>query len=169
MAVGAETRAMIDCLEDNDGITLTPTERLLMATDGTVTHMLEALTRDHVTVDIISRDVMAGVLHRDVVLRQARDGSPLVWAASDVPLDPLEDDITDELVEGTMGIGDLLRARGAETRRRITDMRVRHAGEENLPPFVNGQAMVYLERTYNVHQHGERVMTITEFFPRDRF
>lgn len=169
MGVGANIRAMIDTVEDTDGITLSPVERLLMATDGTVTHMLEALTRGHVLVDIINRDVIDGTLHRDVVLREARDGSPLVWAASNVPLDRLDDRVADELAEGTMGIGDLLREQAAETHRTITDMRVRSRKDAKLPPFVTGSAGVYLERTYNVRSDGERIMTITEYFPRDRF
>lgn len=166
MGVGSDIRAMLDGLEEHDAVDLSPVERLLMATDGTVTHMLEALTRDHVEVDILDRRVNGSWLKRKVVLRRDRDGSPLVWAESEVNLHPMEMEMEDELVSGDIGIGDLLRGRYEETRREVTSMGVAWEDTADLPGFIDDGSVLYLERTYKVYSGGDRLMTITEWFPK---
>lgn len=160
---------MLDGLDDHASVSLSPVERLLLATDGTVTHMLEALTRGEVDVDILDRDVDGSTLTRRVVLRRSSDGSPLVWAASEVNLHPLPMAMEDELVEGDIGIGDLLRDQYEETRREIIDMRPVWAGDDELPTFISGHSTLYLARAYDVYSDGQRIMQISEFFPKGLF
>lgn len=169
MAVGADIRAMIDMVESEPGVRLSPTERLLLATDGTVTHMLEALVRGHVEVDILNRNVVDTTLMRDVVLRRGATGTPLVWARSLVYLDRLPGEVADELVSGDTGIGDLLRNECEETRRQIETMDCLTVGEDDIPTFVAADADQYLVRKYNIYSGGSEVMTITELFPRRNF
>lgn len=169
MAAGEDLNAMFDRLEDDDSVNLTPVERLLLATDGTMTHMLEALTRGHVEVDIIDRRVHGSTLTRDVVLRRGRDGSPLVWAQSEVNLYPLDVEMEDRLVDGSVGIGDLLREEYAETRREVTGMSARWSGDDSLPGFIDAASTLYLEREYDIHSDEQRIMSILEWFPKGLF
>lgn len=169
MASGEKIRALLDSVESEGAVTLSPVERLLMATDGTVTHMLEALTRGEVYVKILSREVYGGTLERDVVLRRAQDQSNLVWARSHVNLYPLDVEMEDELVDGSMGIGDLLRAEYEETRREVVEMRAVREGDEELPTFIDGHSHLYLARKYKIHSEGARIMTIWEYFPKGLF
>lgn len=169
MASGEAIRDLLASVEAHDGVVLSPVERLLMATDGTVTHMLEALTRGPVDVEILSREVNGGVLDRKVVLKRAQDGSKLVWADSDVYLHPLDAHLEDQLVRGDVGIGHLLRQEYTETRRELVDMFPVWADTEQCPAFVDGSAPLYLSRTYHVYSGGQRVIKIRELFPKGLF
>lgn len=169
MASGEAIRELLAGVEAHDGVTLSPVERLLLATDGTVTHMLEALTRGPVTVNILNRDVSAGSLDRQVVLEREQDGSPLVWAESDVNLYPMDAAMEDELVRGDIGIGDLLREQYAETRRELVLMEPVWHDTADFPAFIDGHSALYLKRTYKVYSDGDRIMTITEFFAKGLF
>jgi chorismate-pyruvate lyase len=160
---------LFDSLEDHRAVRLSPVERLLLATDGTVTHMLEALTRGAVDVDILNRWVDGATLHREVALRRGSDGSVLAWAHSRVSTYPLETEMESRLVEGHVGIGDLLREEYAETRRELVGMDVAFAGDGDLPRFVDARSTCYLERTYRVYGDGQRLMSITEWFPKGMF
>lgn len=169
MSSGEETRSMISSVEEYDGVMLSPVERLLMATDGTITHMLEALTRGPVDVDILSRQTDAGSLDRRVVLRRDSDGSPLVWAASDVNLYALPESMEEALVQGDIGIGDLLRDEYKETRREIVGMDATWPDSAAFPSFIDGHSALYLEREYKVYSNGNRLMTIREWMPKGLF
>lgn len=169
MATGEALLEMLMSVEEADGVTLSPVERLLLATDGTVTHMLEALTRGPVNVEILSRDVSGGVLDRKVVLTREQDGSRLVWAESDIYLRPLPATLEDALVAGDIGIGHLLSRKYAETRREIIAMDVARPADPAFPAFIDGAAPLYLTRTYRIYAAGNRLMEIREFFPKGLF
>lgn len=166
MGRGERIRSMIESVEEHDGVELSPVERLLLATDGTVTHMLESLTRGEVDVDILSREARGSTLNRQVVLRRSRDGSTLVWASSDVNLYPLAEEMTDRLVNGDIGIGDLLREEFAETHREIVDMQPVWYDTAEFPSFIEDASVLYLKRKYKVYSGGDRIMTISEYFPK---
>lgn len=166
MTAGEELRAMLDGVAARDGVSLSPVERLLLTTDGTVTNALEALTRGEVTVDILNRDVKGSTLHREVALRRDVDGSALAWAESRTNLYPLDTDIEDSLVNGQIGIGDLLREKYAETRREVEEMDAVWHDTQDFPDFITGTSAMYLRRTYKIHSGGDRIMTITEYFPK---
>lgn len=160
---------MLEGVEAYEPVNLTPVERLLMATDGTVTHMLEALTRGPVDVDIIDRSVHGGSLIRKVVLRRRHDDSALTWAQSEVNLYPLDEDMESALVEGDIGIGDLLRDTYSETRREVVEMDAIWAGDQQFPAFIDNGSVLYLKRTYHVYSDENRIMEITEYFPKGIF
>lgn len=160
---------MLDALESDPAVACTPVERLLLSTDGTVTHALEALTRGEVNVDILKREVHGSTLHRQVVLRRGRDDSPLVWAESEVNTRPMDMEMEDALVAGDIGIGDLLREQYAETRREILSMEPARTDDGGFPRFINGGSYLYLKRTYRVYSDGDRLMEITEYFPKGLF
>lgn len=157
---------MLEDIESQPNVSLTPVERLLLSTDGTVTHALEALTRSPVEVDIIHRTVEDGVLERVVALK--RDGQEtLVYAESQVYLDRLDNGVAEELVDGDAGIGDLLREVHAETAREVETMATEWVpGDDDRLPGVGTLA---LRRTYSIISGEKAIITITELFPKGRF
>lgn len=169
MGVGEDIRAMLDAVEARDSVRLTPVERMLLSTDGTVTHTLEALTRTDVEVRIHNRETNGSTLEREVSLRRGSDGSPLAWAESHVNLTPLSIEMEDELVNGDIGIGDLLRDQYAETRREITSMGSEYSDSAAFPTFIDAASLLYLRRSYNVYSDETRIMTIAEWFPKGLF
>lgn len=166
-SIDESAHALVTSLERKTGVALSPVERLFLVTDGTITHMLEALTRGGVSVDILDREVQGNELLRTVALRPEAVDRALVWARSTVFLRHLDGAVADELVAGDVGIGTLLREECAETRREIVDLDVRFA-DAAYPSFVDADPDYLLERTYEIHANGDRIMTITEFFPNDR-
>ena len=159
--------SMVGRFERTAGVTLSSLERLFLSTDGTVTHMLEALTRQDVSVEILDREVSGDRLYRTVALRCKSEQQPVVWARSTVHLPLLSAHVADELVDGDAGIGDLLRTEYTETRRSIVELNTRSDREE-FPWYVETDASCLLERTYQIYASEERIMTITEYLPKGR-
>jgi len=166
MGVGEDIRSMLDGVEAHDAVSLSPVERLLLATDGTVTHMLEALTRGPVGVEILDRALNGDDLSRHVVLRQQHDGSSLAWAWSEVDTSGLDSDVTERLVSGDIGIGHLLREEYAETHRTVIAMEPVWADDAGVPSWVGGERGLYLKRRYKIQSGGETIMEICEWFPK---
>ena len=164
-------RSMLISLEQSGGVRLSPLERLLLSTDGTVTHMLEVLTRREVSVRILDREVSGEQLHRTVALECESESVPLIWAQSKIQLSPLADALARELVDGDIGIGHVLDEECTETRRTITEMAVRF-DDVTYPSFVEGNPAsdpaCLLERTYQIYTADTLIMTITEFVPKGR-
>lgn len=166
MAAGEHLREMLSSLESDSSIRLSPVERLLLSTDGTVTHALEALTRSPVEVDILDRTVEDGNVTRKVVLRKGPGGDSLAWAVALVGTDALPEEVARPLVEGDVGIGHLLREQGPETRRRIVAMGSVWEDSPDRPDFITDDAVLHLRRTYEVYVDGRMAMTIEEYFPK---
>ena len=148
---------------------LPPFLRTLLVTDGTVTKHLEAFFWEQVEVENLGqsetrleRDVdwlemHAGeaVLHRHVRLHGADSGRVYAHAESLIRLDSLPDKLRADLLQGRIGIGELLREKGLETYREILD--VGKLDDER----------VY--RTYRIVINHHPAILITEEFPCDLY
>lgn len=154
-------------LERREDIRLTPVERLLLVTDGTVTHLLEALTRGAVEVLILGRERNDDRLVRRVRL-ETQEGRPLLWARADVSLAQLEASIAERLVHGTAGIGRIIKQADIETRREVVRMSLHDPRGTTIPSFITGNPGPLLARTYRVYEEGHEIMTIREYFSRER-
>jgi len=144
---------------------LPPFLRTLLVTDGTVTKQLEAYFWEQVEVEnleqfetCLERDVpwlemRAGdaVLQRRVQLHGAESGRVYARAESLIRLASLPEKLRLDLLEGRIGIGELLREKGLETYREILDVGKR------------GEERVY--RTYRIVINHHPAILITEEFP----
>lgn len=149
---------------------LPPLLRTLLVTDGTVTKVLEAYFWEPVNVESVEQHIETATdtidalgiakgeayLRRDVRLRGRESGDTYVWAHSIIRLRELPADITRELIDGRIGIGQLLRTRGLETYREVIDL-----FEQNAPD--SGEKQVC--RTYRIYLHDVPAITVTEQFP----
>jgi chorismate-pyruvate lyase len=156
--------------------------RILLATEGTLTHILEAYGEEPVRlVKLLQALVTEGrararldlagderALHRAVLLRGARSGTPFVFADSVVLLDRLPATVADGLLATDTPIGKLLFSCRAETYREIVavgedlDASVAaHFGRPASEPLV--------ARTYQILYRGRTVARITEKFPPASF
>lgn len=150
---------------------LPPVLRTLLVTDGTVTKILEAYFWEPVEVKALHLDVCstaravpwlnlsAGekVLARDVELRGARSHNRYARAFSIIKLTEFDADLRDALVQGSVGIGVLLRESGLETYREImtVGMDVNAADHPGLQVY----------RTYRITRANKPVILIRESFP----
>lgn len=153
---------------------LPPFLRTLLVTDGTVTKHLEAFFWEQVEVEnlgqsetTLERDVPwlemhAGdaVLHRRVRLHGAESGRVYAHAESLIRLASLPDKLRVDLLQGRIGIGELLREKGLETYREILDVGKGDIGQ-------GGDERVY--RTYRIVINHHPAILITEEFPCDLY
>lgn len=156
--------------------------RILLATDGTVTHILEAyavepvylvkLTHDFVTDPAVRASFgLVGnerALRRVILLRGTRSHATFVFADSVVMLDRLPPGVADGLLDTDEPIGRLLFGCRAETFREILAL-----GEEHDPDvaahFGIGDDGPLVYRTYHIVLDRLPIVRITEKFPKAAF
>ena len=161
---------------------LTPFQRGLLVTDGTVTRFIEAYTLSPVEVVLLQQTkqmlpaehiwikLHAGeeVISRQVVLQtHSQDApSPIIhtYADSLIVLQRLPQSLLDGLASDKQGLGGLLRRSGLETRRELL-----WCGIETLTDLPSAIAHLegetFISRTYRVFTDQEPLMLINEKFP----
>lgn len=143
--------------------------RVLLLQDGTVTKTLEAYFWEPVKIDRLEQKVAplsdssklpgtpaeTEVLHRTVGISGIQSIRQYCRATSLIRLDLLPDSVASQLVAGTIGIGELLRDKGLETYRELSDLFVARSRSGD----------VQIARCYLVYIHQQAAISITEFFP----
>ena len=161
---------------------LTPFQRGLIVTDGTVTRFIEAYTFAPVEVVLLqqkkqtlSRDhdwlqLSAGeeVISRQITLQSPREktASPIIYTYADslIVTKRLPKSILDGLASDTQGLGRLLQHSGLETRRELL-----WCGIETLidvpPAIAHLEGETFISRAYLVFANQEPLILINEKFP----
>lgn len=162
---------------------LTRFQRMLLRTDGTVTHILEAYAGEPIEVvkvlqefdtcteadaplDLSEHDEK--VLRRRVVLRAARSKQNLLYAETVVVPGRVEASFLDGLVATDDPIGALLARSRLETFREILRVFREPAGV-NGATFGIDPAGELIARTYRIVCGGQPILLITEKFPPHLF
>jgi len=163
---------------------LSPIQKFLLGTDGSVTHLLEAITGHPVAITTLEQRVVpadaavAGRLgirigedvnHRVVQLKNADTGDVLMYAVSDTPLLRLSPEFKDDLMRADIPIGKIISRYRIEARREILSAGVAPAGGTTAPLFRIGRNEPLLSREYRIIHRGEPLIFITEQFPYNRF
>lgn len=164
MSTTLAARSLVTELERIERLSLSPVERLLLVTDGTVTKLLEALLREPVQVSVLDRTPEDERVVRRVVLRT--DDRDLVWARSTFYPSQIDDEVARTLTDAEAGIDSTLNEELGDTRRELLSVRV-FDGEET-PDFVGATGSEHLVRTYEIYADGRAVAKITEYFPREQ-
>ena len=161
---------------------LTRLQRLLVGTDGTVTHLLEVFAGESIEVVKLSQvfgpataaDAALGVapgdevLRRQVLLRGQVSGTDLLYAEAAVAPARVHPAVLDGLLATEEPIGRLLAANRAETFREILETGLVPAGRCG-PWFGLPETADLVFRTYRIVAHGIPAMVITERFPTESF
>jgi chorismate-pyruvate lyase len=157
---------------------LPPFLRTLLVTDGTVTKSLEAFFWENVKVeqrgqeqcwltqDLPSINAKIGdyALKRDVLLRGCSSNDVYAYATSYLLTDLLDEKVKKELIEGKIGIGELLREIGLETYREVVDFG-REVYQTNQKDSEKPEFVEAIYRTYVINIGGKPAIQITERFP----
>ncbi len=143
---------------------LSPLEKMLAVTNGSVTQILETYTGASVRIKTLSQEVKpAGSMSKDLGVAKSdrvnfreveildADGMLLVTAKSWTPLKRLEPAFRDDLMKADVPIGKLLLKHKIEARRELLDARI-EGGK--------------VKRTYNIINKEEVLMRIRETFER---
>jgi len=162
--------------------TIPPVLRALLAMDGTVTKFLEAFLWEPIQVkqllqhdmaldhDLPALETLAGtsVLRRQVLLQGLKTDNIYTFAESLIRVDRLWDGIREDLLQGRLGIGELLRDRRMETYRAVLTYGREEAGAFAEVLKVKADAPV-LYRSYCIYTRHLPTILISEKFPEQPF
>jgi beta-ribofuranosylaminobenzene 5'-phosphate synthase len=163
---------------------LSPMQKVLIGTDGSVTGLLEMATGHPVTITTLVQDVVGAdteaaaaldiaqgdeVNYRVVELKDGVTGEVLIYAVSCTPLQRLAPEFRQDLMRADIPIGRILRRHRIESRREITDARVIRAGADLARTFNVHQCEPMLSRKYRIIHHKEPLIAIEEVFPCTAF
>lgn len=143
--------------------------QLLMQTDGTVTDLIQLLTKEQLNVIKLHEDVnhKTSLLKRKIYL-QGKD-SKINWlsAESKINLSNLPYQFVEDLMHHNLPIGALWTKYQVETYKVITDKKEVVSTNSILSGYEVGEKL--LSRTYKVFSNQKLIMEITERFPISRF
>jgi chorismate-pyruvate lyase len=153
-------------------------DRVLLSSDGTLTHVLEAhalesitlvaltqtLSRAHRSVPLLRLRKSETLLNREVLLRGSRTGKHYLYASSQIAADRLCPEFLELLLAAKLPIGLLWKKLRIETYKEILHMGRRAAGKLAVHFGVDANHSL-LFRKYRVFSSGRPSMIITEAFP----
>jgi chorismate-pyruvate lyase len=155
-----------------------PLLRALLVTDGTVTKFLEAYLWEPIRVKrlfqgdaVVDQDVPwleikrgMPVLKRQILLQGLKSDKIYTFAESLIRVDRLWDGLREDLLEGRLGMGELLRDRRMETYRELLTYGRERVGRLSSILKVNRQEPL-LYRSYRIFNRQLPTILITEKFP----
>jgi chorismate-pyruvate lyase len=173
-------------LEEINLSQLTPFQRALLVTDGTVTRFIEAYTLSTVEVVLLNQETQilptnhvwlevakgTRVIARQVILqtRQRAGQQPTVhtYATSLIVPNRTSPVIREGLTLEGKGLGQLLQRSGLETRRDLLWWGLKRP--DDLPEtLLHLQGEPFLSRTYRIVAEGRPIMLINEQFPFNEY
>ncbi len=174
------------CLYEIEGQVgrLSPIQKILLGTDGSVTQLLESVTGHSVAVrtreqEVVKADADAAehlgvapgdaVNHRVVELLDAATGEVLVYAKSQTPIARLAPAFRDDLMRADIPIGKIIERHHIEARREILTARVIPAKDDMYGIFSICKNEPLLSRQYRIIHGGEPLIFIEEQFPYSQF
>ena len=151
---------------------------MLLGTDGTVTHLLEAYAGEPIEVVKLLQEFDSStdgdrklqvsmsdkVLRRRVVLRSSHSKQNLLYAEAVVVLDRVDQAFLDGLLDTDKPIGKLLAENRIETFREILLVDRVPAGPCGVHFGIDAAAQV-ISRTYRIVAQGRPMILIAERFP----
>ncbi|MCX6676448.1 MAG: beta-ribofuranosylaminobenzene 5'-phosphate synthase [Methanothrix sp.] len=163
---------------------LSPVQKMLLGTDGSVTSLLEVVTGSPVEIETLLQRVVPAdeavakelqvnpgeeVNFRIVLLKKANSREALVYAVSHTPLKRLDASFKDDLTKADIPIGVILKKHRIESRRDITSTAFLPAGQEHCRTFGVFAREIMLTRSYQIIRHGRPLIAIRETFPYNSF
>jgi len=163
---------------------LSPVQKFLLGTDGSVTQILESITGKKVVIRTLVQKVVpadravAGSLsipegdpvnYRVVEIRTDEGGEVLIHAISYTPINRLPTEFRDDLMKADIPIGRIISQHHIEARREILSARVTPATDEIGRVFAICKNEPVLSRQYQIIHKEKPLIFIEEQFPYNRF
>ena len=165
---------------ENDIGNLSSAQKILLATDGSVTTILDVL-KGHINVETLIQefkkadDVQAqdldinkgDIINYRTVVMSHNPEEPLIHAVSLTPVDKLTNNFKEDLLKADIPIGRILRKYNIESRREVIHIGFEDPDEELKSIFNTDSTM--LTRIYNIIYKDEILIQIKETFPYSLF
>lgn len=157
---------------------LSSAQKILLATDGSVTTILDVL-KGHVNIRTLVQefkeadkeaasllDINEGdTINYRVVVIEGKE--PLIYAISMIPVDRLNNEFKEDIIRADIPIGRILRKHNIESRREIKSVSVEDSTPEMAEIFKSNTSM--LTRTYNIIHKDQILIWLMETFPYSMF
>ena len=169
----------INQVEKEYGRNFSNTQKILMTTDGSITAILDVLygkitlstldqhfedaDKDH--AKLVNVDEGEEINYREVIMH--RDGKPLIYAISHIPLYRCTKDVCADLIRADIPIGRILKNYHIESRREIKNIWIEKPNETLKELFGTDEDM--LARDYVIINQDRILMWIKEVFPISYF
>lgn len=165
---------------ENDIGNLSSAQKILLATDGSVTTILDVL-KGHINVKTLVQEFKKAdevqaqglginkgdtINYRTVVMSHKPE-EPLIHAVSLTPVDKLTNSFKEDLLKADIPIGRILRKYNIESRREVINIGFEEPDEELKEIFNTNSTM--LTRVYNIIYKDEILIQIKETFPYSLF
>lgn len=169
----------INKLEEENDEEFSHAQKILLTTDGSVTAILDvlfgkiSLTTIEQHFDVADKEhsellnIKEGeeINFREVIMH--RNGKPLIYAISHIPLGRCSKDICADLVRADIPIGRILKNYSIESRREIKNIWIEKPNALLKEIFKTDEDM--LARDYVIINNDEILMWIKEVFPISHF
>lgn len=163
---------------------LSPVQKMLLGTDGSVTDLLEVVTESPVEIRTLVQKIVSAdeamaeelqiapgdkVNYRIVLLQNKDSQKALIYAVSHTPLARLEANFKEDLTKADIPIGLILKKHRIESRREISSASFLPADIEHCRAFGVFPQETMLARSYRIIRHGLPLISIRETFPYNSF
>ena len=169
----------INTLEQENNKNFSNTQKILLTTDGSITAILDVLygkitlttidqhfeDADEEHAKLVNVDVGTEINFREVIMH--KDGKPLIYAISHIPLSRCSKDVCADLVRADIPIGRILKNYHIESRREIHNIFIEKPNDTLIDIFKTHEDM--LARDYVIIHNDEILMWIKEVFPISYF
>jgi len=169
----------INEVEQEYGKTFSNTQKILLTTDGSITAILDVLYGKITLTTIDQHFENADIDHaklvnanegdeinfREVIMH--RNGKPLIYAISHIPLFRCSREICADLIRADIPIGRILKNYDIESRREINNIYIEKPNDRLKEIFKTEEDM--LARDYVIIHNDEILMWIKEVFPVSQF
>ncbi|WP_458454732.1 chorismate--pyruvate lyase family protein [Methanobrevibacter sp.] len=166
-------------LENRYDIELSNTQKILLTTDGSITAILDVLygkitlttldqhfeDADNAHAQLVNVDEGEEINYREVIMH--RDGKPLIYAISHIPLKRCTKEVCADLIRADIPIGRILKNYHVESRREINNIFIEKPNDTLKELFKTDEDM--LARDYVIINNDEILMWIKEVFPLSYF
>lgn len=166
-------------LESDYGQTFSNTQKILLTTDGSITAILDVLygkinlftidqhfgTADEDQAKLVNVNAGDEINFREVIMH--KNGKPLIYAISHVPLGRCSDEICSDLLRADIPIGRILKNYKIESRREVNNIFIEKPNEKLKELFKTDED--FLARDYVIINNEEILMWIKEMFPVSYF
>lgn len=163
-------------------LNLSPFQRILLTTDGTLTEILEAYLLEKIQLVKLSEELIktskpipaldleigTQVIERKVLLRGKISLNNFIYAESIIVPERLDNRLKSRLIESQEPMGRLWLEHKLETFKEIIDSAI-ETSEELFNYFNIAREDKILSRTYRVFSNKQPIIMITEKFPESYF
>ena len=155
------------------------TQKILLTTDGSITAILDVLygkitlttldqhfeNADAEHAKLVNVNEGEEINYREVIMQ--KDGKPLIYAISHIPLKRCSKDVCADLIRADIPIGRILKNYNIESRREVNNIVIEKPNDTLKGLFNTDEDM--LARDYVIINNDEILMWIKEVFPISYF